>query len=95
VDESPWTHLTGGYGTIYGRGHSQISVFEAATNFLEVFNMSATKARQGGCVQLKQSDMPLDLKITTLAKGGFSIATVEETQYLVMEPCAKVQEEMK
>jgi len=37
-------------------------------------------ARQGGRVQLEQSDMRLALNMAKMAKGGFSRATVEETQ---------------
>jgi hypothetical protein len=53
---------------------------EAAPNFWEVFNMPATMARQGGQVQLKQSDMHLALNMAKMAKGGFSRAAIEETQ---------------
>ena len=52
--------------------------------------MSATMARQGGQVQLEQSDMPLALNIAKMAKGGFSRAAKEETQQLIKKPCAKV-----
>jgi len=41
--------------------------------------MSATMARQGGRVQLEQSDMPLALDMAKMAKGGFSRAAIEET----------------
>jgi len=34
-----------------------MSYLEAATNFLKRFNTSATMARQGGRVQLEQSNM--------------------------------------
>jgi hypothetical protein len=37
-------------------------------------------ARQGGHVQLEQSDMRLALNMAKMAKGGFSRAEVEETQ---------------
>jgi hypothetical protein len=47
-------------------------------------------ARQGGCVQLKQSDMRLALNMTTMANGGFLRATVEETKYRIEKPRAKV-----
>jgi len=30
-----------------------------------------------------------------IAKGGFSCAAIEETQFLIETPCAEVQEEMK
>jgi len=61
-------------------------LLQAATNFLMVFNISPTMARQGGRVQLEQSDIRLALKITKLAKGWFSRAAVEETQYLIEKP---------
>ena len=57
--------------------------------------MSATIARQGGRVQLEQSDMRLPLNMAKMAKGGFSRAAVEETQYLIKKPCAEVREEKK
>jgi hypothetical protein len=41
--------------------------------------MSATMARQGGPVQLEQSDMRLALNIVKLAKEGFSHTAIEET----------------
>jgi len=46
-------------------------LLEAATNGLQVFNMSATMARQGGRVQLEQSDMRLPLNMAKMAKEGF------------------------
>ena len=57
--------------------------------------MSATMARQGGRVQLEQSDMRLALNMAKMAKGGFSRAAVEETQYLIKKPRAEVREEKK
>jgi len=57
--------------------------------------MSATMARQGGRVQLEQSDMPLALKMAKTAKGGFSRAAIEETQQLIKKPRAEVREEKK
>jgi len=48
--------------------------------------MSATMARQGGRVQLEQSDMHIALNMANMAKGGFSHATVEETQRLIKKP---------
>jgi len=56
--------------------------------------MSATMARQGGRVQLEQSNMRLALNMPKMAKEGFSHATIEETQ-LIKKPNAKVWEEMK
>jgi len=52
-------------------------------------------ARQGGRVQLEQSDMCLVLNMAKMAKGGFSCAAMEETQFLIKKPQAKVQEEKK
>jgi len=57
--------------------------------------MSATMARQGGRVQLEQSDMRLALNMAKMAKGGCSRAAVEETQYLIKKPHAEVREEKK
>jgi hypothetical protein len=70
-------------------------LFEAATNFLSVFNMSATMARQGGHVQLEQSVMRLALNMAKMAKGGCSCAAIEEIQYVIKKPCAEVREEKK
>ena len=39
--------------------------------------MSATMARQGGRVQLEQSDMCLALNMTKMAKEGFLRAAIE------------------
>jgi hypothetical protein len=50
--------------------------------------MSATMARQGGCIQLEQSNMHLALNMAKMAKGGFSRPTVEETQCLIKKPPA-------
>jgi hypothetical protein len=52
-------------------------------------------ARQGGRVQLEQSDMRLALNMAKMAKGGFSHAAIKETQQLVKKPCAEVQEVKK
>jgi len=52
--------------------------------------MSTTMARQGGQVQLEQSNMHLALNMGKMAKGGFSHAAIEETQYLMKNPHAKV-----
>ena len=54
--------------------------------------MSATTARQGGLVQLEQSDMRLALNMAKMAEGGFSRAAIEETKYLIKKPRAKVRE---
>jgi len=55
--------------------------------------MSATMGRQGGRVQLEQSNMRLVLSMAKMAKGGFSRAAIEETQYLMKKPRPKVREE--
>jgi len=55
--------------------------------------MSATMARQGGRVQLLQSDMCLALNVAIMAKGECSRATIEETHQLIKKPGAKVREE--
>jgi len=57
--------------------------------------MSATMARQGGRVQLEQSDMRLALNIAKMAKGGFALAAIEETQFRIKKPRAEVREEKK
>jgi len=57
--------------------------------------MSATMARQGGRVQLEQSDMRLALNMAKMAKEGFSRAAIEETIYLIKKPRAEVREEKK
>jgi hypothetical protein len=57
--------------------------------------MSATMARQGGQVQLEQSDMHLVLNVAKMAKGGCSRAAIEHTQYVIKKPRAEVREEKK
>jgi len=57
--------------------------------------MSATIAREVGCVQLEQSDMRLALNMAKLAKGWFLRAAIEEPQYLIKKPRADVREEKK
>ena len=52
--------------------------------------MSTALARQGGWVQLEQSDMRVALNLAQMAKGGFSHATIEETQFLTKKPQAEV-----
>jgi len=82
---SPGVNLTGfkasrgGYGVVYGWGNSWIFLLDAATNFLWVFNMSATMVRKGGRVQLEQRNMHLTLNMAKMAKGGFSRSAIEET----------------
>jgi len=55
--------------------------------------MSATIARQGGRVQVEQSDMRLALNMAKMAKGGFSRDAIEETQQLIKIPRAEVRVE--
>jgi len=57
--------------------------------------MSATMARQGGRVQLEQSDMRRALNMAQMAKGGFSRSTIEETQFLIKKPLTEVRAEKK
>jgi len=57
--------------------------------------MSATVGRQGGRVQLEQSDMRLVLNMAKMAKQGFSHAAIEETKYLIKKPRPEVPEEKK
>jgi len=57
--------------------------------------MPATMARQGGWVQLEQSDVRLALNVAKMANEGFSRAAIEETYFLTKKPHAKVQEEKK
>jgi len=57
--------------------------------------MSATMARQGGWVQLEQSDMCLALNMAKMAKGGFSRDTIEETQQENKKSRTEVREEKK
>jgi len=57
--------------------------------------MSATMARQGGRVQLEQSDMRLAWNMAKMAKGGFSRTAIEEMQYMIKKPRADVREEKK
>jgi len=57
--------------------------------------MSAIMARQGGRVQLEQSDMRLALNMAKMAKGGFSRAAIEETQFLIKMLRAEVREAEK
>jgi hypothetical protein len=57
--------------------------------------MSATMARQGLWVYLELSNMHLAWNIVKIAKGGLSFNAMEKTQYLIMKPHAKVQEQMQ
>ena len=55
--------------------------------------MSATMARQGGRVQLEQSNMRVRFNMAKMAKGGFSCTPMEQTHFLIIKPHTKVQEE--
>jgi hypothetical protein len=79
VDIPVFKHLREGYRSVYGGGHCRITLLDAATNFLYVFNMSATMARQGGQVQLEQSDMRHALNMAKMAQGRLLIAAIAET----------------
>ena len=57
--------------------------------------MTATMARQGGHVQLEQSDMRLALNMARMAKGWFWRAAIEEIQYPIKKPHTEVREEKK
>jgi hypothetical protein len=52
--------------------------------------MSATLARQGGYIQLEQSDMLLALNMVKLGNARFLGAAPEETLYLIKNPRAEV-----
>jgi hypothetical protein len=93
VNKAGLDHLRRGYGSVYSRCNRRISSLEAATNVLYAFNMSATMARQGGRVQLEQSDMGLALNMAKMASEGFLCAAIEETKYLIKKPRADVREE--
>jgi hypothetical protein len=47
-------------------------------------------ARQGGRVQLEQSDMRLAWNMPKMAKKRFLRAAIEETKYLIKKPRAEV-----
>jgi hypothetical protein len=55
--------------------------------------MSATMARQGGRIQLEQSDMRLSLNMGKMATEGISRAVIEEMKYLIKKPRAEIREE--
>ena len=50
-------------------------------------------ARQEGHVQPEQSNMRLGLIMAKMAKGVFSRAAIEATQYFIKKPHAEVREE--
>jgi hypothetical protein len=51
--------------------------------------------RQGGRVQLEQSNMRLSLNMAKMAKGGFSRSAGAEKQQLIRKPHGEVQEVKK
>jgi len=57
--------------------------------------MSATIAREGGRVQLAQSDMHLPMNMAEIAVGGFLPTAIAEMQHLMKKPCARVRAEKK
>jgi len=57
--------------------------------------MAATMARQGGRVQLEQSDMRVVLNLTKMANGRLSRTAKQEMQYLIKKPRAELSEEKK
>jgi len=57
--------------------------------------MSATMAKQGGRVQLEQSDIRLASNMAKMAKGGLSRAAIDEMQQLIKKPRTEVRDEKK
>jgi hypothetical protein len=57
--------------------------------------MLATMARQGGQVQLEQSDILLALNLAKMAQEGSSRPAKEETKHLIKKLPAEVPEEIK
>jgi len=57
--------------------------------------MSATMARQGGRVQLEQSNMRLALNMAKMTKEGCLRAAIEEMNYLIKKRRAEVREAKK
>jgi hypothetical protein len=47
-------------------------------------------ARQGGRVQLEQSDISFALNMAKMAKGGLSRTAIEETQQLIKKSRTEV-----
>jgi hypothetical protein len=84
--QTGFIYLTGGYRMIYGRCNSRISLLEAATNVLYLFNLSPTMVWQGGHGQLEQSNMFLTFNMAKMANDGISLATREDTHYLIQKP---------
>ena len=57
--------------------------------------MSATRAKQGGRVQLEQSNMRLAFDMAKMTSPRISHVAIEEMQSLIKKRHAKVQEEKK
>jgi len=57
--------------------------------------MSANMARQGGRVQLEQSNMRHSCSMAKMARGEISIAAIEETHCLINNPRNEVRDEKK
>jgi hypothetical protein len=62
---------------------------------VEVFNMSATMARQWGRVKLEQCDLHLALNMGKMAKRWVSPTAREDSQYVIKNPHTEVPEEKK
>ena len=95
MDETGFNHFRRCYRSVHVRGSSQILFLAAATNFLLVFNMSATIGAQGSRVQLKSSKMHLALNMAKMATRGYSHTPIQQMQYLMKKPHAEVREERK
>ena len=72
-----------------------ISHSRSSNQFLVGFQHVSYMARQGGRVQLEQSEMRLALNMAKMAKEVFSHTAIEETQQLIKKPNAEVREENK
>jgi hypothetical protein len=57
--------------------------------------MTATMARQGGRIQLEQSNIWLALNQANMVKSSFLRSIIEETQNPIKQPLAEVREEKK
>jgi hypothetical protein len=55
--------------------------------------MSATMARRRGHVQLEQSDIRRALNMAKIAPRGCLHTAIEQTQFLIKNPCTEVLEE--
>jgi hypothetical protein len=57
-----------------------------------VFHISATMSRQGGQVQLEQSDIYLALNMAKMQNAGSSGATIADINYVMKEHSTEVRE---